>query len=56
MKSQKKSDERALGYIATAFYALSLALCGVVAYAFVALSLAVFDQAGQALYYTGVKF
>jgi len=56
MKSQKKTEERALGYVATACYAFSLALCGIVAYAVVALALPAFDNVGQGLYYTGMKF
>jgi len=56
MKSQKKSEERALGYIATACYAFSLALCGVVAYAVVTLALPAFYNVGQGLHYTGIKF
>ena len=56
MKSQKKSEERALGYVATACYVFSLALCGVVAYAVVAFALPAFDQAGQTLYHTGMRF
>lgn len=56
MKSQKKSEERAMSYVATACYAFSLVLCGVVAYAFLALALPALDKAGQTLYYTGIRF
>lgn len=56
MESQKKPKEQALGYIATACYAFSLALCVVVAYAFVSLSRAAFDGAAQTLLYTGMRF
>ena len=53
--SQKKSEERALNYVATACYAFSLALCGVVAYAIVTLALPAFYNVGQGLHYTGMK-
>ena len=56
MKSQKKSEGQALGYVATACYAFSLALCVLVAYAVVALVLPAFDRAGQTLYSTGMRF
>ena len=56
MKGQKKSDERALSYVATACYVFSLVLCGIVAYAVVALVMPAFDRAGQTLYYTGMRF
>ena len=56
MKSQNQSEERALGYVATACYTFSLALCAVVAYAVVVLALPVFDKAGQTLYHTSMKF
>ena len=56
MKSQKKSEERGLGYITTACYAFSLVLCGVGAYAFVAFALAAFNNAEYTLYYTGMRF
>lgn len=56
MKSQKKSDARMLGYIATACYAFSLAACGLAAYAFASLVLATTGNAGETLYFTGLRF
>jgi hypothetical protein len=56
MKIREKSDERALGYIATACYAFSLAICGLAAYAFALLMLAAVGDAGETLYYTGMRF
>ena len=56
MKSQRKSEERALGYVAVACYALSLALCAAAGYTFVVLSAVAARIPGWAGYMPGAQF